>query len=489
MTKDRRVELLSLTADADEGVVDQLVARLDSTRIRVRADASQASLALSLCNLLARIFPDVRLVSASSDVAVVPFGAGPLDLLGSRVIASVRPCEPRHSRASLTIDVGCAEPGSDLYVASDPWTVRISRSPIEIVQSTRSGPAMVAASALAAAEVFRAVLPEIGGVHLGPDPFCWNLLDYRLTEAPTQLDEARVEATCFGVGSVGSSLVYSLLIADACGEIELVDPDRITERNWLRYPLLLEQTQQPKASWAANASLGSRLIVEGHSMTAADFVNTLEAPPRLAVSSVDTVEGRRQIVDALAETTLNAGVQGLQLHVSRNRLGDGFACAYCSYVDVGSPVDETEMYVRLTGLSHERVRQLLAGATISRGDLHVMTSRGKLPATEGQDELVGVRLQDTLKNRLYAQALVSGGGSDFAVSAPFVSALAGSILAAELLKGDARHYYLRRRVDIDCTGYPTGFVTSPRANASGRCLCSDPIRVAAYRAAWEQQTT
>jgi hypothetical protein len=134
----------------------------------------------------------------------------------------------------------------------------------------------------------------------------------------------------------------------------------------------------------------------------------------------------------------------------------------------------------------DRVRALVAGAVLSEQDISALERMGRLPEGAPLDELIGGRLQDLARDRLYAQAAVSVGDVNLAVSAPFVSALAGSVLAAELMKmnSEASPHVLERRIDIDMSGYPMGLQSRTQRDKSGRCLCWDPFRIEAYRNQW-----
>jgi hypothetical protein len=479
---DPRIEFLAETAT--QAAAGDLAHRLDSTRVHVRATTAQPALLLSLVNLLARLMPNVTVDAPSAHITVPVFGTGPLSDVARDTVRRARLATPAPAKRALIVDLGTGAPGGDLYVMSGPWTVWLANTPLAAPPGT--GPAAVAASALAAAETFRRVVPELAGVRLGDEPFVWNLLDYRCAPAPTDPTPSPVEAVCFGAGSVGSSLVYALLLAGAAGQLTVVDPDRLSARNRLRYPLWLDGACRPKVCWLQAVSAGTRLAVLGHQQSATAFIRDLPIAPRLVVAAVDSVAARRDITDALAHTALNAGVDGLRFHVSRHRFGDNHACLYCPYVDTEAALDEPAVYQHLTGLSSLRVRELLVGAPLTRNDLARMVQAGRLPPGTDTDQLEGGRVQDVARARLYGQARVQLGDVRLAVSAPFVSVLAGAILAAELQKahGAPARFQLDRRVDVDCSGFPAGFTSQPPRDRSGRCLCHDPFRLEAYRQCW-----
>ena len=276
--------------------------------------------------------------------------------------------------------------------------------------------------------------------------------------------------------------MLALLVSGARGELIVVDDDVLQTRNRLRYPLWIAPAQGRKVDWLANLCRSSLLTVTGVAATAEDYGETLERPPRLAISAVDTVAARAAIADVLALETLNAGVDGLQLHAARHRFGDGFACIYCGYVDASPASSELDVYVALTGLPPARVAQLLHGERLSAADIEVLVESKRLDAA-GAIELAGGRLMDVGRARLYAEAAIPALGQA-RVAAPFVSALAGAILAAEVLKTSGMR--LDRRVDVDLSGWPTGLTSRPKQDPSGRCLCWSPIRRRAYDAMWSR---
>jgi ThiF family len=474
---DPRLELLE---DVSEGDADPLIQRLDTTRVHIRGGNSCPELTLAVANLCARLSPGVTAELPQRDVNVPPFGSGHLSEIAARTIGRVRPARPLEPQEEVIVDIGAGRPGADIYLAADRWSLELAGSPVG--ESGDLGPATAAAAALLAAEVFKMTLPEVSGMRVGNGAFRWNLLNYRLEPSPESANPASVEAVCFGAGSVGSSVLYSLLLAGATGSMDFVDVDRLSDRNRLRYPLTFRTAGQPKVEWLKSYARGSGLTVRGHKETAAGFIHR-NSPPPVAISAVDNIPARRDIVDALAHTTFNAGVDGLRFHVSRHGFADGHACLYCPYVDAGEALDEISMYVGLTGLSEARVRHLVAGASLTVDDVAAMKAAGRLApdATEG---LVGGRLQDAARQNLYAQAEIQFRGMGLAVSAPFVSALTGSILAAELQKGAGAGYSLDRRIDIDCSGLPMGLQTRPQQDASGRCLCWDSFRIDEYRRRW-----
>jgi hypothetical protein len=405
------------------------------------------------------------------------------------LVRNLRPSAPLAPSRKIVIDTGTGRDGADIYLASDTWTVGLSRHPLGHMQGR--GPALTAAAALAASEVFREALPEFPGVRLDDRPFFWNLLNYHTAPAPESLAVGEVDAVCFGAGSVGSSILYALILGYASGSLIFVDPDRLSPRNRFRYPLWLSSETEPKARWIGRIAFGTQIRVEAYGTSAADFIYRHKKPIAVAIAAVDNLPARRDITDALAHTTLNAGVDGMKFHVSRHHFDDGYSCAYCQYVNAGEAVDEVGMYVELTGLVEARVQKLLGGEQLDAVDLECIVRNGRLPREKATLDLVGGRLQDALRLRLYEQALVPVTSGALAIAAPFVSALVGSVLAAELQKLGAHRpdLLVNRRIDVDCSGFPTGFQSQPAPDPLGRCLCHCAFRKRQYRAIWHRDSS
>jgi hypothetical protein len=477
MERDPRLALFLSIPTGTEGILGE---RFDRTSIEIATDADHILLALSVANLVARLWPNTEVVGLDLVIPESVLGSGRLSDAAPRLVKSVRLSEPGEIDRTIRVTLGTG-PTADLYATANEWSIRAGRQSVESLGGHR-GPATLAAASLIAAELFRLTIPELPGVRLD-QTIEWNLVDYRLSIAKPQFQSREVEVTCFGCGSVGSSALLALLTAGASGSVIFVDDDLLQSHNRLRYPLWIERASGPKVDWLRGVAHGSRLRVEGHRQTAAEYGADLELAPTLAVAAVDTVAGRAQVADVLARETLNAGVDGLQLHVARHRFADGLACVYCGYVDASPAASEVDVYVGLTGLPHGRVKRLLGGERLAKEDVRTIANAVGIESG-GLDDLVDGRLVDVARLRLYGAARIAS-LSDIAVVAPFVSAMAGAILAAEIMKPSMAG--LDRRVDLDLSGWPTGYTSRPVQDPTGRCLCWSAPRKRRYGSDWNQQ--
>jgi hypothetical protein len=340
----------------------------------------------------------------------------------------------------------------------------------------------IAATAFAAGQLLGRVLAPFGSNWYEVDGVVANLLDYANAPAPApdlgNLPLSLGESLLAGGGSVGSSVFYGALLARLQGgPITVVDHDVLSDRNHLRYPAIIGPADGPKATWLNDLAAAGGLNVIPHVGDVASYLGTVAEPPSLplVMSSVDNAEGRRETTDLLAACTLDAGVAGLQLHLSAHGFGDD-GCAFCQYVDVEPALEGSAMLAQAVGLPVERV--LAIHARDGRLDADDVAAIVVANVLAGPIE-VGSRLDD-LHRRAYAQATVQHEGAPpLQVSAPHVSAMAGLLLLVEAVKHATpalAAFRLGGRVDMDMSGQPTGFILPARRDPTRRCLCWSEFR-------------
>lgn len=399
---------------------------------------------------------------------------------------------------------------ADIYLGGDDWTAVVSRvGPVGIGRCPLGGPGLQAAAALAFGEALKDLLGPVGMRCVPIDrDLEWNLRDGRVEggpasgtvggaadrgsrgrSAPPPSQRTREPVTMprvalLGSGSVGSSAAAVLSMTRLVGTADVVDPDRFEpHRNAYRCPGVPAAETGPKSAWAARILHDSGWVTQAHAQSVAKWIEARPDPGfhGIALVSVDNVDGRRDAGDLVAATTISAGVSGAALHVQRHLALDSLACPYCELVDARRWRDHAEVYARL-GLTVTRLQELLDGAPLSVDDVTTAIWAGSLdPSTV--DDLPGGRLTDLLR-RHYAAVSVRRGDAAWVedvtrvedVSAPHVSWLAGTLLAAEVAKAAVGLPGLDRRVDIDLTGVPLGGWRRPPRDPSGRCPCTTSAR-------------
>jgi hypothetical protein len=340
--------------------------------------------------------------------------------------------------------------------------------------------------AFAAAEALKLALTPLGLVAVClPDAFRWNLIDHRLTRVAIEAVLGRPPPLLMAAaGSVNSSAAAQMMGIGRGASVNVVDPDTFdSARNPYRYPAATPDVHGAKAEWVAEMLRRGGWAATASGGDIADWVKSSPRPgfDGILISSVDSVDGRADVADVLARTTLSVGVDGLALHVQHESALSESACPFCDFISAGHPITQVDQIARLTGLGAARVAVLIEGATLTEADLSLVVAAGHV----NQDiapNLVGRRVHDLI-GRIYAEATVPVAGADpVRVSAPFVSWLAGTLIAAEVAKAATGLPLVDRRVDLDLSGLPQGAVRRLPRDPTGCCLCASPWRRRTVRA-------
>lgn len=472
----------------------QLLEALDGVRpiVQLQDDADRwtAGAAASLVSILVRLFPHTT-VEGNPDIVGGPWAAGKLSDVRAKVNASI-PTATRNPQRDFRISFS-ASPAAELFIGGDDWTMSLATSP-QSSKGDQLGLGLQAAAIFAAAEVLKQALAPLGLMTVSCTPsLTWNLLNYQLAPAPVLAlpTVRRVDLAAFGAGSVGSSFVGLMTgLPTVTGTAVVVDKDAFDPtRNPYRYPASCGTESGSKAVWLSSLLSGAGWSAAAFHGSVAEWVLGRDHPgfDGIALSSVDRVEGRLEVADVLARTTLSVGVGGLALHLQREILGDGQACPYCDFVDVGPTIGQVERFNQLTGLPVDRIAKLLLDETLSDEDVRTAVNSGKVHP-ERAAELVGRRFDD-LVGRVYAEAALptAGSGAAASVTAPFVSWMGGLLMTAEVAKAAYGLPMIDRRIDLDLTGVPTGF-TFNRPAISARCVCASPVRQSWMRRLYDAAT-
>jgi len=517
VTSDPRLRLLgAATPGGQSALADAVLARLDETEVVVvvspDADPAARVAVAAFVAMIARLVPRVSVESDSDLPANWWRATSWSDLLGR--LSAVRPTSTVEAARQFTIGFGVAESGHDLYVGGGDWNVLVGTAPVLLEQGNLHALGVHAAACLAVSQVLIKVLGNLGFPGVGLSDFEGmssrietNLIDHSLRtleRPPSQLSSDAPERPLgfLGVGSVGTSALA--LLATVCSpllnpglastrtvQITAVDKDAFDpERNPYRYPALTGGESDHKATAIVARLHELGLPAEAVVADVASWNSTTREPgwPGVVISSVDTISGRLDVADVLAEHTLSAGVSGTELHVQWERFADGFACPFCDYVRAEPPLTQAGVYSQLTGIAVARVLTLLQeGSVLGSSDVDSAIAAGRVDAHR-RDALIGAPLSDLVR-QAYAEAEFrpSSNGDGIApdvvaVASPQVSWFAGTLIVAELIKDMSGLPRVARRVDLDVGGLPAGVVRLVPADSTGSCVCHSGVRRRWYRA-------
>lgn len=448
---DPRIRIVRGHGVAAEAILARLDQPIEISLPPGRVSLRTQLLALSLTEILARVFPRIRFRGELDQAAATGLPPGPPTLRerleGARQRGH-RPLLLATNGENVAVTVCVSQTGAgDLYVDAAGWQSYLGRAPSRLPASDDALPVgPLCAAARAAAQVFRTVLGDL----LPPAPdmleSCyWSALDYAasaepLAQPPT-VAPTRVDAVFAGLGSVGGAAVYLLRhMPELSGELSLVDPQVLEHRNYVR--ALLADFDSAAAGLrkgeVAKAALGhhAALTATAHCEPFAEYVaaRAPDAPLPLVACSVDTIRDRRSIQDAMPLEIVNAACSTSNVVVSGHRTDDG-PCLYCIYIE--QVLDKDNILVRLiarrTGLAVNELSAALAqGALLPQHVLARIAHHNDLPAGAFDAYLNRPLIELYRAELVYGESPVADGSA--AVAAPFITALAGFLLAVEVLK-------------------------------------------------------
>lgn len=507
---DPRLRVIHAAAGAEEKVIQVL----DAATIEVRLPAVGSEwrhqvAAITLVDLLARLFPRLLIRGADLVEAHAALPPGPHHL-AERLDAARRrgllPLEPS-SATAVTVGIGPSN-GGDICVDGDGWHSYVGTSPSQLRGSNQLVPVgPLVAAARAGAHVLARVLADDLGSQRTPITSAYaSSLTYRTSADPFEehapLLEASLAAVLAGAGSVGGAMSYLLAFVPGLrGELDVVDPQLLEERNFVRAILAsrdrsLTGALKAEEVVAALAHQGD-LIVRPHPTTMRGFVagRPREATLPLVLSPVDSVTSRREIQDCLPLDVINAACDGTTATVSGHVTDDG-PCVYCLHV--GDVLDVEFVRERLIAASlhidRGLVRQLRAGNAPLQPELlrHIEAraslSAGALEPHDGKtlDELYEAAF-------LYGESVADAGKSGrIAVASPFLTTLTGFLLGAELLKASSGPAFVPFRLgsrgalgtkyaESILHGPTFGLLTTIERWAGPECLCRSSRRLRLLR--------
>lgn len=467
-------------------------------------------LALALVDLLSRLFPRIEIVvdpDAAADPLLPPGAPLLLDRLDEARAHGCSP-QPAHGDPLATIRVGPGD-GAHVFVDGAEWQSYVGTNPSDLPDRGALVPVgPLIAACRGASQVFQLVLRDsLARPAFVIESSYSSMLMLEPSSEP--IDEpdlpvpVELAAVLVGAGSVGGAAAYLFArMPGLTGELDVVDDDCLREHNPGRALLATKQLADQEAVKVevvegALAHL-TDLDVRPHKKRFEDFVaeraRDAQLPPVL--SAVDSVASRREIQDAVPLDVIDSACGTEQVTCSVHRTDSG-PCIYCLHVrDV---LDSTRIKYRLisaaTGMSEAAVAPLHV-AQVPLTFQHVRSIEahrrelGEAVPVGAFDDYIGKTLETLYREKLlYGEALIAtAGGGQAAVAAPFVTALAGFLLASEALKAGAGDAYGPYRLGLqgalgvmyreDPWRTPADrLISRPARWPTQECLCQSPLRL------------
>lgn len=317
---------------------------------------------------------------------------------------------------------GRAEPDR-LYMVGNGWCGGISATPVEMVSQQSALPfGPYIAACLAAGEVFKAARLKPGS-YSSPESVFYSAW----TRHPTStFDPAgpvtvkrEVDIALGGVGAVGCAFLHTL---DCCpgvsGKVLLADNDDkgLEHSNLNRYVLFgKESVGRMKATEAARLLADSSLVFDPNDRP----LEAMASMPMVVVSAVDTNPARAAIQNRYPAQILSASTHDLRAEVLRCGPPGIGACLRC-YNPPEIAKSDQQIALEIQGMSDDELTEHAKAAGVTVVEARQWAASQKC----------GMAGEGVLKHFRESEPRPHG----FAVG--FVSVMAGSLLAAELVMGE-----------------------------------------------------
>ncbi len=465
---------------------------------RAAAESTEGPVALELAtDLLARVYPGL---------SPTPLDDAPCTVaLAERLRKAARAIHPqiemkvRPGKANLCLVAGETNPRlgiPTLFMGSRGWTaMRGDAGPIG--SSSSDNPFGAAAAAcMAAAGAFRTIFADSLP---GAPPVGLAVLDVLNQETRACPAEAALPSGInlngihlVGLGAIGRSAAWTLArVPGVQGRLVGVDPEKIERTNLQRYVGSTQADREKaraKTRSVARMFEGTAVAFEGHDVTWGRYLRLNPGlRPGLVAVALDTAADRIALQASLPASVLNAWTQPGDLGVSRHGFLSG-PCLACLYLPDGEVPSLSKRIADVLKLPEADIRKMLhSGSKVDRGFLERVSMATGVEAAELR------RFENASLSEFYAKGVCGtayfgratrGERGATAVPMAFQSALAGVLLAAEIVAEQARigRAAMPPVTSIDLMREMGTFLKKPAAkHPSGRCLCQDPVFRAAYR--------
>lgn len=496
---DRRLRVIAGTVEDGEKVL----ALLDHSTIRVDLPSGtvpwrQQVLALALVDLLGRLFPrlDIRCDAETPSHPDLPPGP---DRLQDRIAEAARNGglpERAPTAPVITVRVGTTPPHGDdapgqgllLHVDGGGWVSYNGTQPSQLPDGPWAAASIgpLAAACRATGQATSLVLGSEPTTESIPPAVYASALTHSSSDAPPP-DEAvaagaapELRAVLVGAGSIGGAAAYALAHTPRlAGTLVVTDPQRLEEKNLDR---ALLATGTLAAAGPFKVDVVKDALAHHGALQVTAWPKRLEewvaSRPRtevlpLVLTAVDSRDSRRSIQDCLPLDLVNAACNPTEIHLSGHRTGQG-PCVCCLHMEevLDAKAVRSRLLRAATGLNERMVLQYLASdlpmpALLVRG---IERHRGLAPGSLSQYE--GRSLEELrVGHLLYGATPVRTSTGTVAVAAPYVTALAGVLLAGEALKAATPGLDAFR---LGPTGSHIKYAENPLAGANRAVLTNPP---------------
>lgn len=261
-----------------------------------------------------------------------------------------------------------------------------------------------------------------------------NLLDLLKDDLPLLYEPVQLgEAYLAGAGAIGNGFIYGLSQFDACGNLNIVDDDTVSEGNLQRCLFFTkDDVGLPKAKQLSQAArtMLPKMTLTPHETRLQNVAAQKGGGPWLKrlIVGVDSPRARRSLQSEIPGEIYDASTTGIsEVVIFFNRQPTDLACMSCLYHE--SPEEQAhEAHVAKTlGVSIEEVKKSQvsesAALSICNRYQHIKPL-----------EIVGLPYDTLFKQLCSTGQLITPEGRQVLAPFAFVSVLAGTLLTIELVR-------------------------------------------------------
>ncbi|KUR78071.1 E2 ligase fold family C protein [Novosphingobium sp. FSW06-99] len=442
--------------------------------------------------LVARLYPRVAIVPLS--------GTGELSGQLADLMRSINPeieiFAEGDARHGVALVVGTTAFNADtlIYIGSDRWVASVSTTAPRGSGNSNNPLGAGAAACIGTANVFRAVFADcVDRPELDQDARL-SLLNFETgsrcanADMPRAVDMGLVQLV--GAGAIGNAFVWAMARApNLTGTLHVIDHEPIEMTNLQRYVLAcIKHDKASKVELVASTLAQTGIVVHPFRCTWAGYVQGIghHRFERVAVA-LDTARDRIQVQSSLPHRIYNAWTQTGDLGVSRHAFDGNHACLACLYLPAGKRRSEDEIIaeeLRLIGKANiERTRAMLYhGEPVGEAFVREIAATAEADV-DSLLAFASLPLRAFRQRAICGNAILKahdGNGSDIQVPMAFQSALAGVMLAAEVVASSpgVRATKPGTRTVVDLMRRVPSYVTSEVLKGipgQARCICEDAV--------------
>lgn len=447
-----------------------------------------------IINLLARLLPGFAVISKGRKaesyrlkLQELALAINPLLELRSDTITDIGP-------ESFEIVLGQVKTkviGPRLYVGADGWAASISTRSNRTFGNSSIPFGSAAAGCIAVANLFR---------HLFRDVLENAALDSDLNLSLRSYDQPNVteaefagfsEAHLVGAGAIGNATIWTLgRMRKLSGVLHIIDPEDVELSNLQRYVLTTYASPgQAKVAIARTRLADTGLDVRIHALSWGEYLaERNDYCLDLVAVGLDSAHDRIEVQGSLPRRIVNAWTQRDNLGVSRHFSFGQSPCLACLYFPEKPVPNEDEEIMRSLKLPPEEtmhVRDLLYTGRPLDPEFVSKIAHLANKTPEVLEAYVGKPLRALYSGAVCGGLLLDLNGSATPaaeVPMPFQSAMAGVMLAAELVQAGTNRS-LSTTTTINLLRPIPPYLSFPRTKIE-HCICGDRMFLAAYEKKW-----